>query len=264
MFEQVTIPMNQPYKVFKLKQYKNDQWKTLESGVILEQEVSLTVNGDIWLNFTCTPVDLEALAVGFLFNERQVNSIDEIVSVRVCPDFKNVDLWLTKSIERPKTWRRTSGCGGGFTREIEDLKAPTTAPEDGVVLNTSVVSKLIEQLLGSQDLYKRVGGVHTSVLSDGQNIIVMADDIGRHNTLDKIAGHCLLDHIQLEHGILITTGRISSEMLQKASRIGSSVLISRSSPSSLAVEYAKQKGIILIGYAHGNQFIAYTFPDRIT
>ena len=255
--------MSEPYKVFKYHQYKTGQWGSVESGVILEQEVSLTVNGEIWLSFMCTPVDLEALAVGFLFNEGLLNSVDELVSVRVCPTMDNVDVWLNKSVERPDTWRRTSGCGGGITHETIETTIPMRDPKDGIVLSTGKISQLIGQLFDSQDLYKRVGGVHSSVLSDGQKIVVMADDIGRHNTLDKIAGHCLLDRIKLDYSMLITTGRISSEMLQKASRIGAAVVVSRSSPSSLAIEIAQREGIILIGYARGNQFNAYTFPDLL-
>jgi len=255
--------MNEPYKVFQFRQYKPDRWEMVESGVILEQEVSLTVNGDLWLSFMCTPIDLEALAIGFLFNENLLNSIDDLEAVKVCPSLTNVDVWLNKSIKRPEIWRRTSGCVGGITHEPENFTNPVRCPGEGVVLSASTISRLLEQLLDSQDLYKRVGGVHSSGLSDGQKIIVMADDIGRHNTLDKIAGRCLLDRIKLDYSILITTGRISSEMLQKASRIGSAVVISRSSPSSLAVEIAEREGIILIGYARGDQFNAYTFPGRL-
>ncbi len=255
--------MQETYKVFKFCQYKMDQSETVESGVILEQEVSLTINGEIWLNFMCTPVDLEALAVGFLFNEKLVESVDDLVSVRVCPTLDNVDVWLNKSVERPVIWRRTSGCVGGITHETQGSTIPIRDQSDGVVLSTNIVCRLLEQLSVSQELYRRVGGVHSSALSDGQKIIIMADDIGRHNTLDKIAGHCLLNRIKLDFSILITTGRVSSEMLQKASRIGASVVISRSSPSSLAIEIAQREGIILIGYARGNQFNAYTFPNRL-
>jgi FdhD protein len=123
---------------------------------------------------------------------------------------------------------------------------------------------LISQLFESQALYRTTGGVHTSAVSDGEQIILTADDIGRHNTLDKLAGRLLLDGIQLPRKIILTTGRISSEMLQKANRMGAAVLISRTSPSSLSIELAQRFGVTLIGYARRNRFNIYSHPERIT
>jgi FdhD protein len=132
-----------------------------------------------------------------------------------------------------------------------------------VVLTAADVCGLIGQLFDAQDLYQKTGGVHTSALSDGRKILVRAEDIGRHNTLDKISGRCLLEGISPERRILLTTGRISSEMLQKSIRIGASVVISRTSPSSLSIRLAEQWSITLIGYAHRNRFNVYTHPERI-
>ncbi len=134
---------------------------------------------------------------------------------------------------------------------------------DGVVLTPERVCHLIGQLFEAQELYQKVGGVHTSALSDGQQILVRAEDIGRHNTLDKISGRCLLEGIAPAQRILLTTGRISSEMLQKSARIGASVVISRTSPSSLSIRLAEQGLITLIGYAHRHRFNVYTHAERI-
>jgi FdhD protein len=118
-------------------------------------------------------------------------------------------------------------------------------------------------LLEAQVLYRETGGVHTSLLSDGEKIIVSAEDIGRHNTLDKIAGLCLMNNAWSEKRILITTGRISSEMLQKAARMEVPILISRTSPSSLSIEMAERYGITLIGYARKHRFNVYSSPQRV-
>jgi FdhD protein len=118
-------------------------------------------------------------------------------------------------------------------------------------------------LFDVQDLYRETGGVHTSALTDGERILLSAEDIGRHNTLDKLAGMCLMQNVWPARRILMTTGRISSEMLQKAVRLGAGILISRTSPSSLSIELAEKWGITLIGYARRNKFNLYAHPERI-
>ena len=248
----------------------------IESGVIVEAPVSLTVNGQVWLTFMCTPSNLEALAVGFLFNEGVIRTRDEIALAQVCPQGDNVDVWLNRNVEPPRHWKRTSGCTGGATAVTADMTPPIgrqfpglpragncRPTRDGFVLTPDSISQLVEQLLGAQELYRQVGGVHTSVLSDGERVIVSAEDIGRHNSLDKIAGICLLDRIELSRRILLTTGRLSSEMMQKAAHIGASVVISRTSPSALSIKMAQAWGVTLIGYARRDQFNVYTHPERI-
>jgi FdhD protein len=238
----------------------------MEVEVIGEASVSLTVNGEVWLSFMCTPIELEAMAIGFLFNEGLLHSKDEIASVRVCQAGDNVDVWLNHNIEKPQNWRRTSGCTGGVTSVNNHetyLDVSPISVLNGVTLTPENIARLIAQLFESQDLYRTAGGVHTSALSDGQHILVAVEDIGRHNTLDKIAGRCLLEGIASGRRILLTTGRISSEMMQKATRIGASIVISRTSPTALSIEIAERQGITLVGYARRDRFNIYTHPERI-
>ncbi len=242
-------------------QYSAHEWAPVSADMIVETPVSLTVNGDVWLTFMCTPVELEALAVGFLFNEGIIKSKDEIVSVRLCAAGDNVDIWLDHSAEKPEEWRRTSGCTGGVTALVED--SPITPVSNGGVITPAQVGELVNQLFEAQRLYRLSGGVHTSGLSDGHTILTSAEDIGRHNTLDKLAGRCLMDDIDPARKVILTTGRISSEMLQKAARMGASILISRTSPSSLSIELARRLGVTVIGYARRNKFNVYAHPERI-
>lgn len=240
--------------------------ETVASETIVETPVSLTVNGDLWLTFMCTPVELEAMMVGFLYNERIISSRAEIEDVRLCAAGDNVDVWLNHSVEKPVNWRRTSGCTGGVTSIGEGEAARETAPApaaNGGTLLPQQVTRLVANLFESQELYRSAGGVHTSALSDGTSILISAEDVGRHNTLDKIAGRCLLDGIGAQNGILLTTGRISSEMMQKAARIGANVVISRTSPTSLSIELAEELGITLIGYARRDRFNVYTHAERM-
>jgi FdhD protein len=256
---------NQPIEYI---QVEPERWTKYEAQIIVEAPVSLTVNGEVWLTFMCTPVDLEALALGFLFNEGVIQSIEEVESVRLCASGDNVDVWLNHRVEQPRQWRRTSGCTGGVTAIEADGPQPNTEdlPEimvNGSAIHAGQIGALIEALFESQELYRQSGGVHTSALSDGQKMTVVGEDIGRHNTLDKIAGRCLLEPVEMQRRILLTTGRISSEMIQKANRLGATIVISRTSPSSLSIKLARRWGITLIGYARRNRFRVYTHPQRI-
>jgi len=244
-----------------IRRYSHGKTEYAEDDVIVEQPVSLTVNGKVWLTFMCTPIHLEALAVGFLYNEKIITSAAEIEDVRVCEHHDNVDVWLNRTVTEPTDWRRTSGCTGGYTAAVlEDIHP---IPKDQLTLRPEKILALTEGLQGTQDLYKKSGGVHASALAVSNGIILYTEDVGRHNTLDKIAGRMLLEKIAVDHPILLSTGRISSEMLQKAARLRASLLISRTSPTSMSVELAEKLGVTLIGYARGHRFTVYTHPQRV-
>jgi FdhD protein len=257
--------MIQPIVPIEYHQFSPGRWQAVSGNAIVERTVSLTVNNEVWLSFMCTPMDLEALAVGFLFNEGLISSMADIASVRLCASGDNVDVWTYKSLESPARWRRTSGCSGGAT-SVEDGEMASGMMPIQVqhwVFTPHQISELVINLFEGQTLYREAGGVHSSALSDGKRILVATEDVGRHNTLDKLAGRCLMEGIQVANGIILSTGRISSEMLQKAARLGAAVVISRTAASSLAIQMAQQFGITLIGYARRERFNVYTHPERV-
>lgn len=252
-----------PQKAIHYDRYEFKKWGSRDAETIVETPVSLTINGEVWLTFMCTPVNLEAMSVGFLYNEGIIESMDEVENVRVCEHGDNVDVWLGRSVEQPKSWRRTSGCSGGLTAVETLARVDVSFQDDRPKFPPEAIGRLVEMLFESQELYRETGGVHTSALSDGERILFAAEDIGRHNTLDKIAGLCLMNNVWPETRILITTGRISSEMLQKAARLEAPILVSRTSPSSLSIEMAERYGITLIGYARTHRFNVYSNPQRV-
>lgn len=249
-----------PIHYFQINSHKNEE---IEGNTIVETPVSLTVNGQVWTTFMCTPIHLEALMVGFLFNEGTINNMDEVADIRICEHGDNVDVWLEHDAPKPDSWTRTSGCTGGVTAVASIERPQPVSASNEFSLSSDQVTDLVEMLFESQELYRETGGVHTSALSNGERVILSAEDIGRHNTLDKIAGLCLMENIWPDRRVLITTGRISSEMLQKAVRMGARIVASRTSPSSLSIELAEAWGITLIGYARRNQFNLYATPERI-
>lgn len=107
------------------------------------------------------------------------------------------------------------------------------------------------------------GGVHASALSDTKNLLVLTEDIGRHNTLDKIQGECLLRGLSTRDRLLLSTGRVSSEMLLKAAKMQVPVVVSRHSPTGSAISLARDLGIALVGYAHGSRLSVYSHPERL-
>src|SRR5512143_2413229 len=153
-----------PQKTTHYERYEFKKWKPYDAETIVESPVSLTVNGEVWLTFMCTPVNLEALSVGFLYNEGVIESMQEVEDVRVCEHGDNVDVWLNRSVEQPHSWRRTSGCTGGVT--AVDLLARPDVSFNGEQprLAPETIGHLVERLFESQELYRETGGVHTSAL----------------------------------------------------------------------------------------------------
>lgn len=265
--------MSKPIIPFDIRHYSHGVWSTEQGSAPTEMPVLLTVNGESWLEFMCSPEYLEALAVGFLYNEGVIESAADVAQLRVCPAGDNVDVWTAHAIEKPVRWRRTSGCAGGMTAARDDLEPYETelpalrfnlpAHFEDVPLTASQINEMVVGLFRAQKLHRQSGGIHASALSDGRTLLLSCEDIGRHNTLDKLAGRVLMEDIAEPRGVILTTGRISSEMLQKAARMGISVVVSFTAPTSLAVQLADHWGMTLIGYAHGERFKVYAHPERI-
>jgi FdhD protein len=181
--------------------------------------------------------------------------------LRPCDNNSNVDVFLTRRVSRPYRWQRTSGCTGGVTSvSLPEELAPV--PVTFQVFPSDVTHGM-EQLFHVEGLYQEYRGLHCSGLSDGKELYYHAADIGRHNTIDKLAGMALLEPAELPHRMIFTTGRISSEMLQKSARMRAEVVISRTSPTTMSVILAEKLGITLIGYARKESFIVYAHPVRL-
>jgi FdhD protein len=242
-------------------QYSDDQTRSVEGAVPTEERIMLNVNGIELVGLMCTPVLLEELAIGFLYTEGLITGMDEVVDVRVCGSGRCVDVWLTKDIETPTIRIVTTGCSGGTTFDtMVEAQGPVST---NISITPGQVRHLMRLLYNSTTLYQQAKGIHASALSDGETLYCAAEDVGRHNTVDKLAGSCLRQEMTPQGLIMLTTGRVSSEMLGKAARMDLPVVISRTSPTSLSVELARAWGITLIGYARGTTFRCYSSPERI-
>ncbi len=233
-------------------------------GVVpAEATVTLQVNGEVLVRLLCTPTDLEDLAVGFLFNEALVEGWDEVAVVELCGGGEGVDVWLKHDIQAPLVRSITSGCSGGTT--FEDVKAARRRLSSTLRVTPEELTGLMEQLSHEAALYRRAGGVHTSALafSDVGSLVCVGEDVGRHNTVDKIAGRCLREGQSTRDGILLTSGRVSSEVVGKAARMGLPLVASRTSPTALSIDLAEAWGITLIGYVRRRSFRVYAGQERI-
>ena len=237
-------------------------WQTVEGEVIEEGFVSIFVNGAELATVMCSPREQDRFALGFLCNEGLINSMDEVRAVHVCPSGACVDVWLTRSdFVRPDRLILTSGCGGGVT--FDDLTKAVEPLESAMTIEPQRLAALLIEMQQRATLYARSRGVHTAALADGEKIIVLAEDVGRHNTIDKVRGACLIEQIDPHDKILLCTGRISSEMINKAARMGCPIVASRTSPTSMSVQLAREWNITLAGYVRRDQMKVYAHAKRL-
>jgi FdhD protein len=233
----------------------------LKTSVCVPGEMALTiyVNGLELVTVMCTPAKLTPLVLGFLYSEGIIENVKDIASMRVCEEESLADVKLnTSDFKLPTKRTLTSGCGGGvaFTSQAQKVSS------DLVVTPPDVLS-LMKQLGERAELFRLCGGVHTSALADNKNLLVVAEDIGRHNTLDRIQGECLLRALTTRDRLLLSTGRLSSEMLLKAAKMEIPVVVSRSSPTERAISLARDLGITVVGYARASRLSVYSHPERL-
>jgi FdhD protein len=246
---------------FSIEEYQQG-WSTREAEVIEEGFVSIFVNGAELATVMCSPREQDRFAIGFLANEGIITSMDDVRAVHVCPSGACVDVWLTRSdFVRPTRLILTSGCGGGVT--FDDLTKTVEPLESALTIEPQRLAALLIEMQQRATLYARSRGVHTAALSDGHTIIVLAEDVGRHNTIDKVRGACLIEQIDPRDKILLCTGRISSEMINKAARMGCPIVASRTSPTSMSVQLAREWNITLAGYVRRDQVKVYAHSERL-
>lgn len=234
----------------------------IQDEVIIEHPFTIYINGEDLVTILCTPSLLIELTVGFLFSENYIDTLDEIQDLEVEENSKSINVSL-KENKRPLRdkyrGRRTitSGCGKNTSfYNIVDSKATSKISKKMYIKPVSVV-QLMREFNKLSVLFKETGGVHSCALASEDGILFYAEDIGRHNALDKVLGSGHLASLVFEDKLVLSTGRISSEMLIKSAKRKIPVIISRSAPTSLAIDLAKELGITLIGFARGDKMNIY-------
>ena len=233
----------------------------LESRVIsLAREVPYTlfVNDREILSISTLPTSLRELFIGFLVSEGVLTSRNEILDCIVDHGNKLVRVELTVPGERIDKLEGkgmlTSGCAGGMVFSVETSTHIREKREKSLKVQCASILARMNELDTFLGVYSRTRGVHAASLADTSNTLVILEDLGRHNAVDKIVGHCFLNGVETRDKLLLTTGRITSEVLTKAARGGFPLVISRSSASAMAVSMAKQAGIDVITYVRAGRF----------
>ncbi len=242
--------------------HRSGKWTRVEGAVIEEVHICIRVNGQILARFMATPIDQEALALGFLRAESIISSLNDVIDVRVSPSGECVDVRLHRDVLLPATADaiRTAGCGGGITFD-DLLQRPAPHFPDLHLTPEQLIARYYE-MRATETLYPITRGVHASALCTPDQVLFIAEDVGRHNTLDKLWGMAMQAGISPQGRIIVTTGRISSEMLGKAAKMGVPVIASRTSPTSRSVVLARAWGMTLVGYIRRGGFRVYAGEER--
>ncbi|MDA3935596.1 MAG: formate dehydrogenase accessory sulfurtransferase FdhD [Actinomycetota bacterium] len=235
-------------------------------GMPSEKPITVYLNGVEMVNAQATPSDLEDMAVGFLHVEGFLTDRDRLGCIEV--DARRGMVFVTSDEETPVSMRGrkryvTSGCGRGVTFTSAGHLTGVDPVESGLSITAESVYDMMGQMARGAERYRETGGMHACAIGMGGTIAFMREDVGRHNALDKVLGAAWRDGATLDHAVLLTSGRISSEMAVKAMRAGVPIVVSRTAVTDLAAEVASELGVTLIGYARGGKLVIYTNAWRI-
>lgn len=256
--------VTQEFPYFK---YSVEGVETGADPVIREMPLTVYVNGEELVTLLCSPDRTDELAAGFLWSESVVDSRDEIGKI-VLDEAKGavwIDIARDPEFIKNLMFKRliTSGCGKGttFYNVVDSLSSRPV--ESTVVLRPEQVLRLMAEFQTTSELYKSTHGVHSAALCDADSITVFREDIGRHNAVDKVLGYCLMNGVDPAGRVLVTSGRVSSEVLLKAAKKNIPVLMSRTSPTDLSIRLAEQLNVTLICFVRGGKMTVYAHNERI-
>lgn len=249
--------------------YTSGQSVEKEDRVVVEHPITIKINDREFATIVCSPEYIEDMAVGFLASEGVVPRYTDIKSIRVQEELGIVHIETDKMYpfyEKLLNKRYITSCCGmsrqGFVFANDALTAKKMT-ETHVTLTPKDCFFLMEQMDQSAEMFHQTGGVHNAALCDSNGIVLSRMDIGRHNALDKIYGHCLKHQISVRDKVIVFSGRISSEILLKVAKIGCEIVLSKSAPTELALTLAEELGITTVGFIRQESFNLYTHPKRI-
>jgi FdhD protein len=243
----------------------NEHGEQIETEIAGEAPLTLYVDKREIVTLMTLGAAPEALAIGYLRNQRLVNRVEQIAEVQVDWDVNAVAVTTHNGLpatERLNKRTVTTGCGqgtvfGDLMEDIDNIKLPQDA-----ILQEDTLYGLLDNVRLYDSLYKKAGALHGCALAKGSEILYYVEDVGRHNAVDAIAGMMWLDGIQGEDKIFYTTGRLTSEMVIKAAQMRIPFLVSRSGLTRMGWEVASKVGMTMIGRSQGKHFLVFTGAER--
>ena len=257
----------QPTCQCAIRKYADGHFTAMNDQVVAEARVELVVNDDeLRLALLCLPRQLPELAVGFLRGEGALRSRDEIERIDMDQAGRTVRLRgrfdpdALDAIRRRWTWG--TGCGGGGTSA--QLNPEAYQPlASSLEVGAETLVGLVRGFMGAMEMWKATGGVHACALASEAELLIVAEDIGRHNAFDKVIGRAVLDGLDTSDKLILTTGRLSAEMVSKAVAAHVPIVVGRGAVTALAIDLARKFGLTLVGFARAGQFNVYTGFQRI-
>ena len=236
-------------------QVKSGRLDEVKGEVVREQPLTVYVNGERFLTLLCSPFMLEPLVLGYLWMEKVIASLDDVAGLQISEVDGRAEVTLRQPVTLPTERILTSGCGGGITFRIDPRLFPRIT--SGARVSPAELGDRMHDLLREAVHYHASRGIHGAALADRDRVLLVAEDVGRHNAVDKLMGLALQRGIATTDRILLSTGRVSSEMLLKAARMSVPIVASRTSPTEMAVALAEQLGVTIVGYLRGDSLNLY-------
>lgn len=254
-------------KTTEIQKYHDGVLSTTIDTVVEEFPLTIYINDIEFATLVCSPDHLEELALGFLASEGVIISKEEILSVNLDERGGFCHIVLRKEIQTDHfqyTKRILGSCCGKsrqfyFQSDADTAKVSMTKQ----TLSPKQCISLMKEMQETSIIFKETGGIHNASIASSEATLVHRGDIGRHNALDKLYGHCISNNIPVRDKILVFSGRISSEVLTKAAKIGVGIVLSKSAPTDLAINLAHDLNITAAGFIRGDSFNVYTHAWRI-
>ncbi len=259
-------PIQETYTIVR---YQSGTFSKQTDEVVTESPITIKLNSEEYVTVVCTPNYIEDMVIGFLISEGIISSYKDIEELWIQKENGIVHVKSSKINPLYQTLYNkryvTSCCGKsrqGFVF-INDAAKAKKLHDIHITITPEECFHLMTSLQQSSTTFRQTGGVHNTALCDRNNILLSRMDIGRHNALDKIYGHCLRNNISVQGKIIAFSGRISSEILLKVSKIGCEIVLSKSAPTKLALQLAHDLGITVVGFIRNGSCNIYTHPERI-
>jgi len=251
-------------KVPILRVIKESQ-KQVEDTVVTEFHLTIVLNNRELVTLLCSPAKLDFLTIGFLYSEGLINSKDVIKDIVLDPERGIINVTTKEPVKSAEDIlsRRVIASSGGKGASPLSAVHPRSRIDSQIHISPPEVLNLIQEFVHRSELFAATGGVHGAALCDTKTILVFSEDIGRHNAIDKIFGECIVKDIPTHDRLLITSGRVSSEILLKVAKRNIPILISKSAPTNLGVKLANDSGITLIGFVREKRMNVYTHTWRL-